>query len=443
MKAIPPPLGHPPPPIRLLVKPIEIRPSTSGTFGRPNTGNRPLTGNTDRPDTGISERPDKGSGFRSNRPAPLNLHGRLRRLTDADEDREFGEEEHNLSVLRNSIPVFGIIDHEDDSQHDSGFADQGVTHLGTSEKAINLSPDTPSSTELPLDLPDANLVYDPKDSFGSMGKQSNVSYLSDFRRRTDEPLSDWRSEFLSSMLDSAKLFRGSPQTQIPSSAALPGIVSAGPRTVSGDKEDGLLEYKFNETLEDLEETPRGVGRGVKIVRSLSLSSNAGDQSFGRSISSSLSSYLSGDIKESVFLDKIPILSNDVATRTTPSEEMLRPHVSSFEQMAHSSGRTFSRSPQSPDGYLPLHSNTPLPKWPIDDLTSSTTPAAFPDGMQLLMHLKKRLEIATAAKQRLEHEIEVNSKTAKDELCKLRRIIDGFQEENTMLRSRLAKVASLA
>lgn len=200
----------------------ELRPNTAGTFGRPQTGNRPNTGVSSRPDTAVTDRPDTGMstflGTGKHKPAPLKLDGRLRRLStvSASEDHH---SEHG-SDIESSLPSAAtqdsqlsfknnqFLDKSVDSnlkvQDDSGFDDPSASkHLNISAlgqtKPRRLStgpplcsqtrkaapkndfrPTTADTTHLPLDLPDIDIAFDPRASLGSLGRQSSVTTLSDY-----------------------------------------------------------------------------------------------------------------------------------------------------------------------------------------------------------------------------------------------------------------------
>lgn len=200
----------------------ELRPNTAGTFGRPQTGNRPNTGVSSRPDTAVTDRPDTGMstflGAGKHKPTPLKLDGRLRRLStvSASEDHHSEHEADIESSLPSaatqdsqlSFKVNQFLDKSVDSdlkvQDDSGFDDPSaskqlnISALGQIEprrlstgpplssqtrKVVTKNefrPTTADTTHLPLDLPDIDIAFDPRASLGSLGRQSSVTTLSHY-----------------------------------------------------------------------------------------------------------------------------------------------------------------------------------------------------------------------------------------------------------------------
>lgn len=202
----------------------ELRPDTAGTFGRPQTGNKPTTGNrpstaVSRPDTAVTDRPDTGMsaflGLQKHKPAPLKLDGRMRRISSASTSEEGGFHDDSTGISTASpgtqysqasfqsenLPTSSHA--ESYLRDDSGFEDPsaakelGISALGKTEKLPPLSvaakssqvklarsfrPTTADTTQLPLDLPDIDIAFDPRASLGSLGRQSSVSTLSDFER---------------------------------------------------------------------------------------------------------------------------------------------------------------------------------------------------------------------------------------------------------------------
>lgn len=193
-----------PTPARLLVKPITMRPLTAGTFGRPSTGN-------------ASERPDTGASVQSKNPADIKVPGRLRRITDGEDD---DEEVPDTPASKCTIISLDIGEYEAEldrlCRDDSGYANlsdmASPIEAGSASKA-----DTPSSSGFPADALQGDTVFDLRKSLASMEKQDSVSVLSDLEQDWDHRLSRSRDDCLEA-LGSAD---GHAAEELPAVAALP------------------------------------------------------------------------------------------------------------------------------------------------------------------------------------------------------------------------------
>ncbi|CAD6577762.1 MAG: hypothetical protein CYPHOPRED_000371 [Cyphobasidiales sp. Tagirdzhanova-0007] len=461
------------PPARLLAKPEDVRPTTSGTFGRPGTGFRPTTGNTDRPGTGIS--------LRTNRPAPLKLHGRFRRLTDAKDISEFGPNDERRNSA--NVPVLDFTDQEErqpKEQEDSGFVDSVADDLATSEKAMESVASSPTSINLSLHLPDESLFYNPKESLGSMGEQSDVSILTGFERDFDDYQSRRRGRYLGFLEESASSYDIPAVPVLSVNAAV--SLQSGVKASFGPPENDVFENILDETpatFAGAGETDDRNDRSWNTIRARSVSS---DDIHGTSASSKFFPPASArSLRHSVSCSGTDTscyshLIRDVATQTGVTEHFIGPSSSQLSSVVNRSdcrgdddhhslnirhmnsistnlttvdphavlsfppSETVFSSGGSP--YLSRHEASYL-KHAVADASSKQSLATHTAEVANIALLKEMLQRERVARHRLWCELADERLRVREKTGKVRGVIEKLENENLMLRGRLAKVVSLA
>lgn len=230
-------------PLSSVHRKSQQRPTTAGTFGRPGTGNHPDTANSafGRPATGVdSLRPDTAvsiGNLASATRVRIASKPRFRRISDLDLglDEEYEGQSDELAN-GDRVSLRGYLDEGDAStgqqrdldlsagmiRDDSGFTDGHSGSLRPSREGDKLPSHAPlvspsslslfsaehrdpprvlsksslrptTANTIPFPSPDDSEVesaFNPKNSLGSIARQSTVSILSDFERSWDERMSD-------------------------------------------------------------------------------------------------------------------------------------------------------------------------------------------------------------------------------------------------------------